>query len=285
MLLQYIVNGLFYGTTLALPAIGLTLIFAVLRFPTFALAVHLAVGAYAGYVLNTGFGWPLVPAYVASFVVAGCVGVLTDEAAVKPLDDRGSLAIAIVTIAIGVIIENVLRFAFGNSLRGFDVPLYRDSSFVGLRFGIQPLINFGVALVIMVIVFLFLNFTRLGKAMRAVADNRALAALRGIDPDWIRRIAVFIGMGLAGLGGMLIAVETSVDPLLGTRTMLPIFAATILGGLGSVPGALVGALLIGVISETSLMLIPPTYRSAISFIVLIVVLTLRPQGLLGDRQR
>lgn len=284
-MLQYVVNGLFYGTTLALPAIGLTLIFAVLRFPTFALAAHLAVGAYAGYYLNTAIGLPLIPAYAVAFVAAGLVGVLTDETAVKPLDGRGSLAIAIVTIAIGIIIENVLRFIFGNSLRGFDVPLYRDSTLLGVRFGIQPLINFAVALVIMVAVFFFLNFTRIGKAMRAVADNAALAALRGIDPDRIRRIAVFIGMGLAGLGGMLIAVETSVDPLMGGRMMLPIFAAAILGGLGSVPGALVGALLIGIISETSLMVISPTYRSAVSFIILIVVLTVRPQGLFGERQR
>lgn len=282
MFLQYLVNGFFYGATLALPAMGLTLIFAVLRFPTFALAVHLAVGAYAGYVLNAWFGWPLVPAYAAAFVAAGLVGVLTDEVAVKPLSGRGSLSVAIVTIALGIIIENLLRFGFGNTLRGFDVPLYRDAVVGGLRFGVQQAINFAAAIVIMGLVFLFLNHTLMGKAMRAVADNPALAALRGINPDLIRRVAIFLGMGLAGLGGALIAVETSVDPLMGMRTMLPIFAAAILGGLGSIPGAVAGALAIGIISECALIFIAPTYRSAVSFFVLIVVLSLRPQGMFGE---
>jgi len=282
MFLQYIVNGVFYGATLALPAIGLTLIFAVLRFPTFALAAHLAVGAYAGYVLNVWFGIPLVPSYVFAFLVAGVVGVIGDEVTVKPLDGRGSLSVAIVTIALSIIVENVLRFSFGNELRGFDLPLYRDAVFGGVRFGVQQLINFGAALAIMLVVFGFLNFTTLGKAMRAVADNPSLAALRGINPHFVRRFAVFLGMGLAGLGGALIAAETSVDPLMGTRTMLPIFAAAILGGLGSIPGAVLGAIVIGIISETSLMFIPPTYRSAVSFFVLIIVLSFRPQGILGD---
>lgn len=285
MFLQYIVNGIFYGATLALPAIGLTLIFAVLRFPTFALAAHLAVGAYAGYVLNVWFGVPLVPSYVFAFIAAGLVGVIGDEVAVKPLDGRGSLSVAIVTIALSIIIENVMRFSFGNELRGFDVPLYRDAVFGGVRFGVQQVINFGAALVIMLVVFAFLTFTTLGKAMRAVADNPSLAALRGINPHFIRRFAVFLGMGLAGLGGALIAAETSVDPLMGTRTMLPIFAAAILGGLGSIPGAVLGAIIIGIISETSLMFIPPTYRSAVSFFVLIIVLSFRPQGILGDLKK
>ena len=283
MLLQYIANGVFYGFTIALPAIGLTLIFAVLRFPTFALAAHLAVGAYGAYVVNVVLGQSIGFAALAAFVVAGLVGAVTDEIAVKPLKGRNSLAIAIVTIALGMIIENVLRFCFGNDLRGFDLPIYRDATYGGIRVGIQQLINFASTLVVMGLVFAFLTFTRTGKAMRAVADNAALAALRGINADRVRRLAVFIGMGLAGFGGMLIAMESSVDPLLGARVFLPVFAAAILGGLGSVPGAVLGALIIGVLTEMSMFVIEPTYRSAVSFFVLLIVLSFRPQGILGDR--
>ncbi|TGV11463.1 branched-chain amino acid ABC transporter permease [Mesorhizobium sp. M8A.F.Ca.ET.173.01.1.1] len=283
MFLQLIANGLFGGFNIALPAIGLTLIFAVLRFPTFALAAHVTVGAYAGYVMNAVLGQSVVVAGFASFVIAGAVGIVTDEMAVKPLRGRSSLSIAIVTIALGLILENVIRFTFGNDLRGFDLPIFRDASYGGVRVGIQQLINLGVALLIMALVFGFLAFSRMGKAMRAVADNAPLAALRGIDTDRIRRIAVCLGMGLAGLGGMLIAIDTSVDPLLGTRTLLPVFAAAILGGLGSIPGALMGALIIGVLTQLSLLVVSATYSGAVSFFVLLIILSLRPQGVLGER--
>jgi branched-chain amino acid transport system permease protein len=282
-IIQSLVNGVVYGTLLTLPALGLTIIYAVLRFPTFAVAAHATVGAFAGYVANVIIGLPLFVSYVAAFIVSGLVGVLSDEAALKPLRGRGPLTVAIASIALTIFMENALRFVFLNELRGYNVPLQRDWIVLGIRIGPQQLVNLVVALVLMTAIFSFLKFTRAGKAMRAVADNRMLASIRGVDPNVVRKLANFFGMALAGLGGMLIAVDTSVDPLVGFRIMLPVFAAAIVGGMGSVPGAVLGGLTIGIAEQLSLLVIAPIYRTAVSFIVIMIVLTVKPAGILGER--
>jgi branched-subunit amino acid ABC-type transport system permease component len=138
-----------------------------------------------------------------------------------------------------------------------------------------------VSIVVMALVFGFLFFTRMGKAMRAVADNPRLADIKGIDSRIVARIASFLGMGLAGLGGMLIGLDSSIDPLTGFRSMLPIFAAAVVGGLGSIPGAVAGALVVGIAEELSLLALPASYKSAVAFIAIMLILTLRPQGLFG----
>lgn len=282
-IIQSLVNGVVYGTLLALPAMGLTIIYAVLRFPSFAVAAHATVGAFAGYVASTTLGLPLLFSFVAAFLVSGIVGVLSDEAALKPLRGRGPLTVAIASIALAIVLENALRFIFGNELRGYAVPLHRDWIVSGIRIGPQQLVNLAVAIALMVVIFAFFKFTRAGKAMRAVADNPMLASIRGVDPNVVRKLANFFGMGLAGLGGMLIALDTSVNPLVGFRIMLPVFAAAIVGGMGSVPGAVVGGLTIGVAEQVSLIVIPPIYRTAVSFLVIMMVLTIKPGGLFGER--
>jgi branched-chain amino acid transport system permease protein len=137
--------------------------------------------------------------------------------------------------------------------------------------------------VVMAVVFAFLSFTRAGKAMRAVADNPLLARIKGVDAIRVARIVSFVGMGLAGVGGMLIGLDTTIDPLTGFRVMLSVFAAAVVGGLGSIPGAVLGALVIGVGEELCLLVLTPNYRSVIGFLAILVVLILRPSGLLGQR--
>jgi branched-chain amino acid transport system permease protein len=129
----------------------------------------------------------------------------------------------------------------------------------------------------------FLRHTRFGRAMRAVADNADLARLKGIDPRRIAMVAVALGAALAGIGGVLLGLDTSIDPLTGYRILLSVFAAAVLGGLGSVPGAVVGALSIGIAEELALLVVPATYRSAIGFFAILLMLTFRPRGLLGER--
>ncbi len=280
---QLFVNGLIAGILIAVPAIGFTTIYAVLRFPNFAISSLVTIGAYAGYVANVYGGWPASASLVAAFVVAGAVGVAADEAVLKPLRPHGALTAAIAAIILAVVLENVVRFVFGNDLRGFDLPIFRDWHVAGIRIGPQQIENAALALAIMILVFLFLAFTRAGKAMRAVADNPMLAAIKGIDPDRVARSASFVGMGLAGVGGVLLGLDTSIDPLTGFRAVLTIFAAAVVGGLGSIPGAVVGALVIGLGEEMSLLFVAPTYRSAVGFFAILLVLTVRPRGLLGER--
>lgn len=280
---QLIVNGLVTGTLLAVPAIGFTAIFAVLRFPNFAVASIATIGAFAGYVANVYWGLPVVIAVLAAFLAAGLTGVITDELVLRPLRPHGALTTAIASIALVVLLENIVRFGFGNELRGYDLPIYRDWRIFSVRVGPQQLVNMAMAIVCMLAVFLFLSLTRTGKAMRAVADNPALASLKGIDAVLIGRLVNLFGMGLVGIGGMLIGLDTSIDPLTGFRTILAIFAAAVLGGLGSIPGAVVGAFAIGVAEELSLLFFEPTYRSAVGFFAILFVLSFRPQGILGQR--
>jgi branched-chain amino acid transport system permease protein len=280
---QLAVNGLVAGTVLAVPAIGFTAIYAVLRFPNFSVASHATIGAFAGYVANTAWHWPAWAAVAAAFVVAGAAGVVNDQLVLRPLRPAGALTTAIGAVALTIVLENVVRFVFGNDLRGYDLPIRRDWQWGPLRIGPQQVENLVIAVVAMAAVFVFLAFTRTGKAMRAVADDPTLASLKGIDADRVARLTNFGGMGLAGIGGMLLGLDTSIDPLTGFRVILSVFAAAVVGGLGSIPGAVVGALTIGLAEELSLVSLAPAYRTAIGFLAILLVLTLRPRGLLGER--
>jgi branched-chain amino acid transport system permease protein/neutral amino acid transport system permease protein len=218
-----------------------------------------------------------------AFLVAGLAGVLNDEVVLKPLRPSGPLTTAIAAIALTIALENVVRFIFGNDLRGYALPIHRDWVVQGVRIGPQQVQNLGLAVVAMAGVFLFLAFTRTGKAMRAVADNPMLASIKGINAETVARLVSFVGMGLAGVGGMLLGLDTSIDPLTGFRVILSVFAAAVVGGLGSIPGAVVGALTVGVAEELSLLVLAPAYRTAVGFFAILLVLTLRPRGILGER--
>jgi len=280
---QLVVNGVMAGTILAVPAIGLTAIYAVLRFPNFALASHATIGAFAGYVANVKLGLPILPSVVVAFLVAGAVGVVTDEAVLKQFRPAGFITTAIASIALTIALENIVRFSFGNELRGYALPIERDWRFGPIRVGPQQVQNLIIATVAMAALFSFLAFTRTGKAMRAVADNPMLASIKGINADMISRLVNFVGMGLAGLGGMLIGLDTTIDPLTGFRSILSVFAAAVVGGLGSIPGAVLGALTVGIGEELCLLFLSPDYRSAVGFVAILLVLTLRPRGILGQR--
>jgi branched-chain amino acid transport system permease protein/neutral amino acid transport system permease protein len=282
-ILQLALNGIMAGAILAAPAIGLTAIYAVLRFPNFAVASHATIGAFAGYCANVWLGLPLLPSAVVAFFVAGVVGVATDTLMLRPLRPAGLITTTIASVALTIALENVVRLGFGNALRNYDLPIMRDWRVGTLRVGPQQIEDLVIAAVAVAALFAFLVFTRLGKAMRAVADNPTLAAIKGIDADAIARIVNFIAMGLAGLGGMLLGLDTSIDPLTGFRAMLAIFAAAVVGGLGSIPGAVIGALLIGVAEELSQLVLPPDYRTVVGFIAILLVLSFRPRGILGAR--
>ena len=282
-LVQVLVNGLMTGSILMLPAIGFSCIFAVLRYPNFAVAGFATVGAFAGWVANVQWGLPVGLALLAAFLVAGAVGLVAEETALKPLRPAGPLTVAIASVALTLLLENIVRFVFANDLRGYDLPVLRDWRFDGIRINPQQAMNMGYAVTAAAGLFALLAFTRLGRAMRAVADNPQLADIKGVDPDRIARVAVFLGAGLAGVGGMLIGLDTSIDPLTGFRVVLSVFAAAVVGGLGSIPGAALGALVVGVGEEMASVLLSPAYRTVTAFLAILLVLTIRPEGLLGRR--
>jgi branched-chain amino acid transport system permease protein len=282
LVVQAVINGLVSGALLAVPAIGFTAMFAVLRFPNFSVSGIATLGAFGGYVAY-GAGLQMVGSLAVAFAIAGAVGLFLDRAAHLPLVKQGALPAAIASIASGLVLENVVRLSFGNDMRGYDRPIARDMRFGDLRVSPQQLETMGIALLIMLLVFAALAFTRIGKAMRATADNPELAALKGIRPERVAMAASFVGMGLVGMGGMLLGLDTSIDPLTGTRVLLSMFAAAVLGGLGSAPGAVLGAFLIGIAEELAVLVVGSPYRSAVGFFAILIILSIRPRGLLGER--
>ncbi len=282
-LAQVLLNGVMAGSVLMLPAIGFNCIFAVLRYPNFAVAGFATIGAFAGWVANAQWGMPAGLALLVAFLAAGAAGLLSEELALKPLRPAGPLTVAIASVALTILLENIIRFSFGNDLKGYDLPILRDWRFDGIRVSPQQLTNTAYAIGAAGALFALLAFTRLGRAMRAVADNPTLADIKGVDPDRIARVAVFIGAGLAGFGGMLIGLDTSIDPLTGFRVVLSVFAAAVVGGLGSIPGAALGAMVVGVGEEMAGVLLEPAYRTVTAFLAILLVLMFRPSGLLGAR--
>ena len=193
------------------------------------------------------------------FLAAGAVGVATDTLVLRPLRPAGLITTTIASVALTIALENLVRLGFGNELRNYDLPIVRDWRFSGIRVGPQQLEDLAISAVAVAALFLFLGFTRLGKAMRAVADNPTLAIHQGHRcRSTIARIVNFVAMGLAGFGGMLLGLDTSIDPLTGFRAILAIFAAAVVGGLGSIPGAVVGALTVGIAEELSQLSCRPT---------------------------
>jgi branched-chain amino acid transport system permease protein/neutral amino acid transport system permease protein len=282
-LLQALLNGVMTGALIAVPAIGFSAIFAVLRYPNFAIAAYATIGAFAAWWANVQIGLPIVASLVVAFAVTGIIGVVAEETALKRLRGNGALIVAIASIALNLVLENIVRFLFGNEMRGYDLPIARDLRFGYLRIGPQQLQSLLLSVLIMTAMFLFLRYTRFGKAMRAVADNPDLARLKGIDPAKIAVVTLFLGAGLTGVGGVLIGLDTSIDPLTGYRVLLSVFAAAVLGGLGSIPGAVAGALMLGIAEELALLAVPATYRTAVGFVAILLMLTFRPRGLLGER--
>ena len=282
-LAQYVFNGIVTGGILALPAVAFSLLWRLLRFPNFAVSTYLTVGAYVALVLNVGARVRIELAWLGALLVTGAVALLVDRLAFRPMRARRPFSLAIASIGVAFVLENVVRFVWGNDFRSYDVPVTRAAMVAGLRVGRDQLLILAVAVVMMALAQVFLLRTRLGIAMRATADNALLAAVKGVPTERVIASATLGGGALAGGAGVFLGLDASIDPLMGAGLIISVFAAAILGGIGSAPGALAGALIVGVVEEVGTLVIPPTYKTAIGFAIILAVLLVRPTGLAGAR--
>ena len=281
-MLQTAFNGLVSGVIVTLPALAVTLLFGVLKFPNFAVGAMMTSAAYMVFALNAQLGWPLAAATALVAVAFGGVCIAIDRITFKPLRERGAITLMVASLGLGFILENLARFAYGNSARSFAVELARPFRILDIRMNHEQMITLAISLLAMGAMYLILARTPIGRAMRAVADNPQLALVRGIDSERIIRWTWFIAGVLLAIGGVLIGMDRALEPPMGSNYVVGVFAAAILGGLGSALGAFAGAMLIGVAGELSTLVMPPNYRIGIPLAAIALVLVFRPQGLFGQ---
>jgi branched-subunit amino acid ABC-type transport system permease component len=281
MLAQVVLNGCVTGLILALPAIAQTLTYGIMQFPNFAIGATLTVGAYMAFALNGILQLPLLAAGIGASAGLALLLAAADRAVFSKLRDRTPIALLVASIGVAFVLENAARFIFGNSARSFDVETGSVYEFAGVR--LNPEQGYAVITVLTALaaMYVLLNFSALGRAMRAVADNPSLAAVRGIDREAVIRKAWAVAGLLTGAASVLAGLDRAIDPELGSSYLISVFAAAILGGLGSVTGAVIGAILIGLVEELSTLIISPNYREATGFAAIALILLLRPQGLFG----
>jgi branched-subunit amino acid ABC-type transport system permease component len=278
---QALLNGLVSGLLIALPAIALSLTYGILNFANFSIGAMITTGAYLAYLVNATLGAPILVAAPIAAVMLAFVAIAIERGIYRQIRNADHITLLVASMGVAFVLENVIRFFFGADVRTLDVPVARPLSWHGLRLNHEQLLIVTVTLSAMALVAILLKRTRLGRAMRAISDDPDLAEVRGIEPartvDWTWAIS---GV-LATLAGVLIALDGIVDPLIGTNYLVSVFAAAVIGGIGNPFGAVAGALIIGIVEETSALAVSTTYRQGISFVVLALVLLLRPQGLFG----
>jgi branched-subunit amino acid ABC-type transport system permease component len=277
-------NGIVTGMIIGLPALAVTLLFGILKFPNFAVGAMMTLGAYLAFTLNVLLGWPLSVAAAAAAAALGVICIAIDRVTFRPLRDRGGVTLMVASLGVAFILENLTRLAYGNATRSFAIELARPLRFMGIRMNEEQLMAIAIAALTMVAMYLLLTRTSLGRAMRAIADNASIAQVRGIDTRRMIRWTWFIAGVLIAISGVLVAMDRSLEPPMGTNYIIIVFAAAILGGLGSPAGALLGALCIGLVSELSTLVLSPAYRMGVPLCVIALVLLLRPQGLFGLAQ-
>lgn len=280
-------KGVRYGLILAVAAIGLSLVFGVTGLVNFAHAELVTLGAVVAFSLNNS-GLPLVLAIVLAMVVGAGASAASDVGIWRPLRKRrmALLSMMVVTIGLSIAVRNIIQVIFGVRGRRFQASVTsKEQTYLWFRLTPNDLLIMATCVVVLVAVTLLLRKTRLGTAIRAVADNPDLAASSGIAVDGIVTWVWAICGGLAALGGILYGLTETVRFDMGFLLLLSLFAAVVLGGLGNAYGAILGALIIGIVQEMSVLWVDAEFKFVVAMAVLILVLLVRPQGVLGKRER
>jgi branched-chain amino acid transport system permease protein len=303
--LQQLINGLSLGAIYALIALGYTMVYGVLRFINFAHSEVFMVGAFAGYYLGRMSDWAIVKRLVPwliipnesiwggtliillAMVVCAALGILIEKLAYRPLRNRSTLTVLITAIGVSLLLQNVGQLVFGVNPKPYPA-LFPQKNIVlagGITISSNQIVVLCVTLVLLWALRHIVIKTRIGTAMRALSFNRTAASLVGVNEDFVISFTFALGSALAAAGGILYALNyPSIDPLMGTLPGLKAFVAAVLGGIGNLPGAALGALIIGLVETFVRGGHWSTYTDAIVFSILILILLFRPAGLLGKLQ-
>jgi branched-subunit amino acid ABC-type transport system permease component len=286
--IQLFVDGLRFGLLIAICAVGLSLIYGTTGLTNFAHGELVTIGAVAAWFINVEGGVPLIPAALIAMIVGAAVGALNELGLWRPLRRRGTglIAALVVSIGLSLLLRYLIQIVYGGRSNPYvDYQTGRSVDYGLFRMTNADLFTIIICVVVLVLVALMLQRTRIGKAMRAVADNRDLAASSGIDVNRVILVVWVLGGALAALGGVLLGLSDQVQWDMGFRLLLLMFAGVTLGGLGTAYGALVGSLVVGIFVQMSTLIIPSDTKYIGGLLLLIVILVIRPQGILGSRAR
>jgi branched-chain amino acid transport system permease protein len=296
----YLISGLGWGAIIALVAVGYTLVYGIIKLINFAHGEFYMVGAYAGFGVYLLMPpslpvWLAIPAIVLASGVAGAlIAALAEAVAYKPIRRSGRLAALLTAIGVSFLLQSLFNFVksaqslqYPTAVRGSVGELCQRAVLVGgdgitiIRF-----VYIAVALAFCALLWFIVMRTRFGRAMRAVSQDADAAALMGIDIDSVIRRTFILGGFMAGVAGTLIAFQSVIEPMMGFMPGLKAFVAAVLGGIGSIPGAIVGGFSLGIIENLAVWLgVPTGYKDVAAFVILVLVLVIRPSGLMGQAER
>ncbi len=277
---QLIFNGIAVGSIIALAAVGLTLTYGILRLSNFAHGDFMTLGAYLTWLANvSGLNLWLSIGVGALGTVAAMFAA--EYLLWKPMRDRRASATTLIIISIGLalFIRYGVLLIWGAGNQSYQIPIVQAPEFLGMRIAYYRLVTIGLSLVAMVALHFLLQNTKVGKAMRAVADNLDLARVSGINVERVVLWTWVITGVLTALGGVMYGLITTVRPNMGWFLILPMFASVILGGIGNPYGAILGGLVIGIAQEVSILWLGPDYKLGVALLIMIIILLLRPQGI------
>jgi branched-chain amino acid transport system permease protein len=293
--LQQLINGLSLGAIYALIALGYTMVYGVLRFINFAHSDVFMIGAFVGYYAVEK--WHFAAGTIADGLVVlllamgicAVLGVVIEKLAYRPLRGRSTLTVLITAIGVSLLLQNLgqnQKIGFGPNPRAFpEIFPVQQIHVAGLTLSSNQVVVLAATVVLLVALYLIVHHTRTGTAMRALSFNATAASLVGINNDAVISFTFGLGSAMAGAGGILYAMNyPSIDPLMGTLPGLKAFVAAVLGGIGNLPGAALGGVLLGLVETLVVGFGGSTYRDAVAFAVLILILLLRPAGLLGKTE-
>jgi len=285
MIYQQVINGLMLGASYSLVAIGYTLIFGVLGLLYFAHGEVFMVGAFVGLYLVLYAGANIYVALLGATIACAMLGIMSVYVAVRPVAKDRPLAPLISTIGLTIVLQNLAVYTFGGQQVGFPETIKQQLfTFGPITISSVQLFILGVAVLLMVSLWFFIERTRIGRAIRATAENHETAALLGVDVNKVVLITFAIGSGIAGIAGVLDGVKNSgISPFMGVSVAVKGLIVMLLGGLGNVPGAMVAGLMLGMIEILSSAYIGTTSRDLFSFLILILILLYKPTGLFGTR--
>lgn len=284
-LMQQLINGLALGSIYALIALGYTMVYGIISLINFAYGEIYMFGAFAGLVLAATYKTNMFIALLGAMLFSLVLGVLIERIAYKPLRRSSRLSALISSIGVSIFLSTLMVLLKGPNTQGFPKLFMNRVFFIGnFQITIYQIVIIGVAAFLMLALHLFVAYTKTGRAMRATAQDQDAAGLMGVNVDRIIAITFAIGSALAGAAGVLAGIYfNAVQPYMGTMAGLKAFAAAVLGGIGSIPGAMLGGLMIGLLEVLSVTVDLSQYKDAFAFGILILVLLIKPSGIMGRR--